>query len=58
VLFRVTLALMIVAIFASTVIFISLLYRQVPVLSAIGICVVLLVASIPIAMQVRPRTFL
>jgi H+-transporting ATPase len=52
VLFRITMVLLGVALFATSVILITLLLNHVDVLKAVGICVVLLVASIPIAMQV------
>jgi len=52
VLFRVTLALLIVSFTMVIIIFIVLLVRHHKVLDIISICVVLLVASIPIAMQI------
>lgn len=52
VLFRVTMFLLLVAALAVAVILVYLLVNGVEPLTAVGICVVLLVASIPIAMQV------
>jgi H+-transporting ATPase len=52
VLFKISMVLLSISVVATLVILITLLSRDVSILRAIGVCVVLLVASIPIAMQV------
>lgn len=52
ILWKVTLVLLLTAIVLVVIIFIVLLVRGQDILQTLGICVVLLVASIPIAMQV------